>query len=153
MLQLFAGAPSLRYLAEMSDSIPGVEGQWHRIYLHLQSLLGQLKVQQNKQAEKNVWGKRSEWVDYSGPMPRGAVEGITLMDHPANPGHPNPYHVRDDGWMGATTTFAEPHIIDQDHPLTLRYGLWVHGGLPSATEINAQFEAFAKIEPPPTKGK
>jgi hypothetical protein len=51
-LSLFAGAPSLRYLADMSDSIPTVEGQWHRIYLHLQSLLGQLKVQQNKQTEK-----------------------------------------------------------------------------------------------------
>ena len=56
VLQLFAGAPSLRYLAEMSDSIPTVEGQWHRIYLHLQSLLGQLKVQQNKQAEKTTSG-------------------------------------------------------------------------------------------------
>ena len=64
VLSLFASAPSLRYLAEMSDSIPGVEGQWHRIYLHLQSLLGQLKVQQNKQAEKvgggwSLFGKRN----------------------------------------------------------------------------------------------
>jgi hypothetical protein len=63
VLSLFASAPSLRYLSEMSDSIPGVEGQWHRIYLHLQSLLGQLKVQQNKQAEKaatgwSLFGKR-----------------------------------------------------------------------------------------------
>ena len=63
VISLFASAPSLRYLAEMSDSIPGVEGQWHRIYLHLQSLLGQLKVQQNKQAEKvaggwSLFGKR-----------------------------------------------------------------------------------------------
>jgi hypothetical protein len=52
VLTLFAGAPSLRHLSDMSDSIPTVEGQWHRIYLHLQSLLGQLKVQQNKQTEK-----------------------------------------------------------------------------------------------------
>ena len=63
VLSLFASAPSLRYLAEMSDSIPAVESQWHRIYLHLQSLLGQLKVQQNKQAEKpsggwSLFGKR-----------------------------------------------------------------------------------------------
>ena len=39
----------------MSDSIPSVEGQWHRIYLSLQSLLGQLKVQQNKTEEKTGW--------------------------------------------------------------------------------------------------
>ena len=62
VLALFASAPSLRYLADMSDSIPSVEGQWHRIYLALQSLLGQLKVQQNKQEEKgggwSLFGKK-----------------------------------------------------------------------------------------------
>jgi hypothetical protein len=52
VLALFATAPSLRYLSDMSDSIPSVEGQWHRIYLALQSLLGQVKVQQNKAEEK-----------------------------------------------------------------------------------------------------
>jgi hypothetical protein len=56
VLTLFAGAPSLRYLSDMSDSIPTVEGQWHRIYLHLQSLLGQFKVQQNKHQEKPAGG-------------------------------------------------------------------------------------------------
>ena len=55
VLALFATSPSLRYLADMSDSIPSVEGQWHRIYLALQSLLGQLKVQQNKVEEKSGW--------------------------------------------------------------------------------------------------
>jgi hypothetical protein len=52
VLDLFAAAPSLRYLSDLSDTIPNVEGQWHRIYLSLQSLLGQLKVQQNKTEEK-----------------------------------------------------------------------------------------------------
>lgn len=52
VLALFAAAPSLRYLSDLSDTIPSVEGQWHRIYLSLQSLLGQVKVQQNKSEEK-----------------------------------------------------------------------------------------------------
>ncbi len=55
VLSLFASAPSLRYLADLSESIPAVEGQWHRIYLSLQSLLGQLKVQQNKGEGKSGW--------------------------------------------------------------------------------------------------
>jgi hypothetical protein len=55
VLALFASAPSLRFLSDMSDSIIGVESQWHRIYLGLQSLLGQLKVQQNKTEEKGGW--------------------------------------------------------------------------------------------------
>ena len=52
---VFAAAPSLRYLADLSDTIPNVEGQWHRIYLSLQSLLGQLKVQLNRGEEKGGW--------------------------------------------------------------------------------------------------
>jgi|GEM_PF-572942 len=54
VLTLFSAAPSLRYMAEMSDSFASVEGQWHRIYLTLQSLLGHLKVQLTKQGEKPV---------------------------------------------------------------------------------------------------
>ena len=52
---LFANAPSLRYLADMPEVIPTVEGQWHKVYLGLQSLLGQLKVQQNKSEKGTGW--------------------------------------------------------------------------------------------------
>jgi hypothetical protein len=58
---LFSNAPSLRFLADMPDAIHTVESAWHKIYLGLQSLLGQLKVQQTK-AEKgggwNLFGKK-----------------------------------------------------------------------------------------------
>jgi hypothetical protein len=53
--QLFAQAPSLRYLSDSPDSIPAVEGAWHKVYLGLQSLLGQLKVQQNKAEQGTGW--------------------------------------------------------------------------------------------------
>ena len=52
---LFQNAPSLRYLSEMPDAIHNVEAQWHKIYLGLQSLLGQLKVQQNKTEKGSGW--------------------------------------------------------------------------------------------------
>lgn len=53
--QLFSNAPSLRYLADMPDAVHTVEAQWHKIYLGLQSLLGQLKVQQNRQDKGTSW--------------------------------------------------------------------------------------------------
>lgn len=53
--QLFSNAPSLRYLADMPDAVHTVENQWHKIYLGLQSLLGQLKVQQNRQDKGTSW--------------------------------------------------------------------------------------------------
>ena len=52
---LFANAPSLRYLADSPEAVPTVEGQWHKVYLGLQSLLGQLKVQQNKTEKGTGW--------------------------------------------------------------------------------------------------
>lgn len=53
--QLFSNAPSLRFLADMPDAIHSVESHWHKIYLGLQSLLGQLKVQQSKQEKGTGW--------------------------------------------------------------------------------------------------
>ena len=80
--------------------------------------------------------------------------GITLLDHPTNPNHPTVFHVRDDGWMGAALTFAAPRTIEPGKPLKLRYGLWVHSGVPAADRINAQFDEFAKIgDPPPPMKK
>lgn len=52
---LFANAPSLRYLADTPEAVPTVEGQWHKVYLGLQSLLGQLKVNQNKNEKGTGW--------------------------------------------------------------------------------------------------
>jgi hypothetical protein len=51
---LFANAPSLRHLAEVDEAMSTVEAQWHKVYLTLQSLLGQLKVQQSK-SERGAW--------------------------------------------------------------------------------------------------
>ena len=52
---LFGNAPSLRHLADVDEALNTVEAQWHKVYLSLQSLLGQLKVQQNKQDKGGSW--------------------------------------------------------------------------------------------------
>ena len=52
---LFANAPSLRHLAEVDEAMTIVEAQWHKVYLTLQSLLGQLQVQQNKADKGSPW--------------------------------------------------------------------------------------------------
>jgi hypothetical protein len=95
--------------------------------------------------EPQVHEKPSRWVDYSGPITAGAREGITLLDHPQNPNHPTVFHVRDDGWMGAALTFAAPRTIEPAAPLKLRYGLWVHAGVPAPAQIDEKFAEFAKI--------
>ena len=97
--------------------------------------------------EPEVFWKPARWVDYSGPITASAVEGVTLFDHPANPNHPSVFHVRNDGWMGAALTFAEPRVLTPGKPLALRYGLFVHSGMPDSKEIDARWKEFADEAP------
>jgi hypothetical protein len=54
---LIASAPSIRYLSEMNDNaLRTVENNWHKLFISLQSLLGQLKVKQGQVESKSVMG-------------------------------------------------------------------------------------------------
>lgn len=99
--------------------------------------------------EPDIFGQPAEWMDYSGPVatvsqPRELVtEGITYFDHPANPGYPNCWHVREDGWMGCAPCLQTPLVTSQAIPLRLRYLLHIHRGEVSpdrAVELAAQWQ-------------
>jgi hypothetical protein len=93
--------------------------------------------------EKEILWQRARWVDYSGATEDGKLEGITLFDHPQNPNHPSYFHVRNDGWMGASLTYDGPRDIVPDRPLHLRYGLYIHSGMKTPSEIEGQWKRFA----------
>lgn len=44
-----------------------------------------------------AWGKRSGWVDYTGPIDGGKTLSIAILEHPSSYGHPSPWHARDYG--------------------------------------------------------
>ena len=107
---------------------------------------GLIRNSEGKVGEKGgVFWKPARWVDYSGPISPGESGGITLLDHPDNPNHPSVFHVRDDGWMGASLTFDGPRTIEPGRPLRLRYGLYAHSGVPTAEAIAASWKAFAAL--------
>lgn len=89
---------------------------------------GQLTNSAGMQGEPNIFGKPAKWMDYSGPVPGGAIEGITYFDHPSNPGYPSSWHVREDGWMGASPCMHESLTTTRVQPLSLRYLLHAHRG-------------------------
>ena len=89
---------------------------------------GQLTDSQGRRGEPAIFGQAAHWMDYSGPAPSGGLEGITYFDHPANPRHPTRWHVREDGWMGASLCMQEPLLLKRDEPLVLRYLLHAHRG-------------------------
>lgn len=103
--------------------------------------------------EAGCFRKPARWVDYSGAITATAREGITLMDHPSNFSHPTPFHVRDDGWMGASPTLAGERVISAETPLELRYGLYVHGGIPAVRDIEKIYDRFIKMPQPDWRKK
>ena len=60
--KLLTESPSLKYLTEMdSDAVRMAEARWHKIYIALQSILGQLKVAQNAGPVKAETGTGGGW--------------------------------------------------------------------------------------------
>lgn len=109
---------------------------------------GQLSDSEGRVGEPAIFGNRARWMDYSGPINienegEPIFEGITYFDHPSNPSHPTHWHVREDGWMGASACFAEPLITTKTAPLTLRYLLHAHADKPNPARANSVFEGFA----------
>ena len=104
--------------------------------------------------EKGCFRLPARWVDYSGPIAPGVTEGITLMDHPGNPHHPAVFHVRNDGWMGAALTYQGALEIQPGKPLVVRYGLYIHAGMPAPDALQKRWEVFASVPLAPlTKAK
>ena len=112
---------------------------------------GRILNSEGQRNESEVFHKPARWVDYSGPITNEHTAGITLMDHPKNPKHPAPFHVRDNGWMGVSLTLDGPVTIMPETPVRLRYGLWVHPDVPDARELDRKWQAFARRELAPMK--
>ncbi len=52
---LIASAPSIRFLSEMNENgLRTVESQWHKLFIGLQAILGQLKVKQGQIESKSL---------------------------------------------------------------------------------------------------
>ncbi len=110
---------------------------------------GQLESSEGAKGEAAIFGKPARWMDYSGPVPNGHTEGITYFDHPANPGQPTAWHVREDGWMCASPCLREAITTTQKQPLVLRYLLHAHRGAyetQRAVRIAAEFAARTGFE-------
>ncbi len=112
---------------------------------------GKLTGSGNQNGEGEIFGKRLHWVDYSGPVACGrgpdrktVIEGITFFDHPDNPRFPTHWHVREDGWMGASFCMQQEYDVVTAKPLVLRYLLYVHRGACSMSKAEKIETFFAR---------
>jgi hypothetical protein len=100
--------------------------------------------------EKEAFRRPATWCDYAGRITNAAdgLGGVALFNHPDNPRHPTAFHVRDDGWMGCCLSLDEPVTVADGETLRLRYGLWVHDGIPDADAIGRRWDIFAALPMP-----
>ena len=100
-----------------------------------------------------VWGKPSEWHDYSGTI-EGKAAGIAVFDHPDNPrAH---WHTRAYGLMAANPFGRDKSgfpaqkgktdlvRIEKGKELKLRYAVYAHDGDAKAGQVAEAYEAFKK---------
>jgi len=87
--------------------------------------------------EKEIWGKRADWVDYYGEV-AGEMVGIAIFDSPKSFRHPTWWHARHYGLFAANPFGLREFTrnpdqdgswtIPQDRLLTLRYRVLIHHG-------------------------
>jgi len=103
--------------------------------------------------EKNVWGKRSAWVDYAGEL-EGEKLGIAIFDNPANPKHPTYWHSRSYG-LFAANIFGEHDFYDDKsrngsvtvepgNTLRFRYRVIIHPGDAASANIAAMYKKYSE---------
>lgn len=101
---------------------------------------------------KNVWGKRSNWVDYSAEVD-GERLGVAIFDHPQNPHHPTYWHARDYG-LFALNPFGqsafdpkqeESHLkLPAGKHIVFRWRVVIHPGDAEAAHVADLYKAWAK---------
>ena len=103
--------------------------------------------------EKQCWGKRAPWLDYSGTVD-GENLGIGMMDHPGNYHHPCYWHARDYGLVG-TNPFSKAAFEGgaktgshqkQGETLRFRYRVLIHKGDAKNGRVDEAYHAW--IQPP-----
>jgi hypothetical protein len=84
---------------------------------------GRMVNAEGKETEKDVWGKRSPWVDYFGQVD-GQTVGVAIFDNPANPRHPTYWHSRAYGLFAANPFGARDFTGDksQDGSMSVEPG-------------------------------
>ena len=110
-----------------------------------------------EERNKDVWGKKADWICYYGPDPKGNAVGITIFSHPSNLRSPQTWHARDYG-LFAVNPFGlhdfeglkkgdqegkGDYTIKKGESLTLRYRFYFAKGKPKPANLEAKFKEYA----------
>jgi hypothetical protein len=105
--------------------------------------------------QKDVWGKRSPWVCYYGPDPKGNTVGVVMFEHPTSFRAPTYWHARDYGLFAANPfgvhdfegkkeekTLGE-HKLAKGESFSLRFRFFFANGKPKPAALHERFKAYS----------
>jgi hypothetical protein len=103
----------------------------------------------------NIWGKRSNWVDYSTDVD-GETIGVAIFDHPSNPRHPTYWHARDYG-LFALNPFGQKAFdpkqeesalkLPKGQKMTYKWRVVIHSGDAEMGQIADLYKEYASGKP------
>ena len=106
---------------------------------------------QGLKLEAECWGKRSEWMDYSGIV-EGQQVGIAIFDNPGNPRYPTYWHARGYGLFANNifgvkqfTKGAEPDgsmTLKPGEKLRFRYRVVIHPGDTQSAHLDRLYAEY-----------
>jgi hypothetical protein len=117
---------------------------------------GKIQNADGKIGEKDCWGQKSAWCDYSGPID-GKEVGLAIFDDPKN-AYPACWHVRGYGLMAANPFGRDKHAqfpamkgnnklvrLEKGEHLQLRYGMLLHTGDAISGEVATHYKKFVEL--------
>ncbi len=99
---------------------------------------------------RKAHGQPAKWADYSGYLD-GCLEygepyeaGLAMFDHPDNPGYPVKWFCMNEpfGFLAANRSYGGMWTLPAEAPITVRWGVFVHGGPADADRIEAEHRRF-----------
>lgn len=114
---------------------------------------GRMINAEGKSGMREVWGKASPWVDYSGTLD-GVKLGVAILDHPKSFRHPTYWHARDYGLFAANAfglhdffndkTKNGSHTLEPGQSIRFLYRVIIHPGDTESAGIAKHFAEYAK---------
>jgi hypothetical protein len=86
---------------------------------------------------------RLPWADLSGDL-RGNddLSGAAVFVHPKHPDYPPTWMTREYGLLAVGWPGITPQSLPAGKTVLLRYGIWIHRGVPETAEIQKAYDAY-----------
>jgi hypothetical protein len=85
------------------------------------------------------------WADFSGDLKQpGSFSGAAVFVHPSHPDHPPEWMTRAYGVLAVGWPGVRAQSIKPGERISCRYRVWIHRGVPEATEIQKAYDIYLK---------